>query len=65
MRVLFLIMLKIIFLEMEFAFLMEMFFILIDDKKVIQFNNDGYVIHYYIPLKLIEKRMDKYLKSID
>lgn len=43
----------------------DVFFILIDDKKVIQFNNDGYIIHYDTPLKLIEKGMDKYLKSID
>lgn len=41
----------------------NVFFILIDKNKVIQFNDDGYIIHYETPLKLIEKEMSKYLKS--
>lgn len=38
-------------------------FILKDKNKVIQFNDDGYIIHYETPLILIEKGMSKYLKN--
>ncbi|MEX9785353.1 hypothetical protein [Providencia manganoxydans] len=41
----------------------DVLFISILNKKLLQFNHDGYLIIYDLPIKLIEKGFDKYMKS--
>lgn len=41
----------------------DVLFISILNKKLLQFNQDGYLIIYDLPIKLIEKGFDKYMKS--
>lgn len=41
----------------------DVIFISILNKKLLQFNHDGYLIIYDLPIKLIKKGFDKYMKS--
>lgn len=40
----------------------DVLLISIVNKKLLQFNHDGYLIIYDLPIKLIEKGVDKYMK---